>query len=335
MTLSAVLRSACLTALGLAFSQAAYAQPTRVDLSGLAWLDYTYTLASDDPDEEGDNTFDYRRLYLTADASPHKDVRSRIRLEARGGATTEQGRPSPFVKDAWVRWQYASSGHRATLGVQPPPLFDIVESVWGYRSLDQTLIDRAGVRSSRDMGLRLDGPLTGGLRYAAMVGNGNSIRPEEDGERGKAVYGQIRYAEEGPVRAAIGANYAASVPGGVFRQSSLQTTALLGAVTETIRIGVEGYVVHYDFAETARNSVNGLGASVFGAVAVTDNTSLIARYDYLDENAERDGDHEHYVLGAISYRPVPVLAIMPNVLVTMPDGSDATVLGRITVDVRF
>ena len=300
-------------------------------------MDYSYTLASDDPDNEGDNTFDYRRLYLTADARLDKAFRARVRMEARGRSTTVQGRPAPFVKDAWLRWQYASSGHRATLGVQPPPLFDITESVWGYRSLDATVLDRTGVRRSRDMGLRLDGPVTpgGALRYAAMVANGNGIRPDTGAEQGKAAYGQLRYDGEGPVRAALGVNYEARVPDGGSRESSVQTTALLGAVTETARVGMEGYLIHYGFEDPARNPVNGLGVSVFGAVSIAAKTSLVGRYDFVDADAERGGGHEHYILTAIAYRPIPDVAIMPNVLATLPSVADPTLLGRMTVAATF
>lgn len=328
----------CVTALGLAAVSGARAQPTAVDWSGLAWVDYAYTLSSDDPVLEGANSFDYRRIYLTADVDLHEDVRMRVRLEAAGRATTEAGRPSPFIKDAWIRWQYAETGHRATIGVQPPPLFQLSESVWGYRSLERTLIDR--FQSSRDFGLRLDGPVMGGLRYAAMVGNGDGVRPEPDGEAGKHVYGQMLYSQ-GSLRASLGADYVARVPANVEpeiepeRETGAAISAFAGMVTERSRIGVEGFFNHTEQDRAGTSPQDGFGVSVFGVVNPTSRTSLIARYDFSDDDASQAETDEHLILAALAYRPVPALEILPNVLASIPDGSDPTILGRITVTATF
>ena len=312
------------------------AQPT-IDWSGLAWIDYSYTLLSDDPEDEGDNSFDYRRIYLTADAPLGDGFRARVRLEAQGRSTTAQGRPAPFVKDAWVRWNYTESGHRAILGVQPPPLFEVAEATWGYRSLDKTVIDRARVRDSRDFGFRLDGPLTpgGALRYAAMVGNGNGVQPEADGQRGKHVYGQLQYIPDGPLRATLGADYTSNVPLTVGREFSSQVSAFVGAVTDAYRLGVEAFYVHDTFDDPTLEDDDGVGVSVFGVANVSRRARLIARYDYLDDAARLAGGNQHYVLGGVAVRPSPSVAVVPNVLATMPEDTEATVLGRITVDVRF
>ena len=117
--------------------------PPTLELSGLAYFDYAYVLSSDDEDIEGGNSFDYRRIYFTADYTLSDAFSGRLRFEAQGASTTAQGRPAPFVKDAYLRWDGAfAEGHRLTLGVQPPPLFQVAERVWGYRSLAKTVLDR-------------------------------------------------------------------------------------------------------------------------------------------------------------------------------------------------
>lgn len=310
------------------------AQTPDIDWSGLAFLDYQYFIADDDPEVEGTNSFEYRRIYLTATTDLSPDFRARVRLEAQGRATTQQGRPVPSVKDAWVRWEYAASGHSATLGVQPPPLFQVSERAWGYRSLERTLIDRTRLRNSRDTGFRLDGPVAGDLRYAAMIGNGSGARPEPSGDRGKDYYVQLTYTP-GVLRASLGADYRERNPDEIDGETSATVSGFVGAVTEGGRLGVEAFYVHNEFGDVVLPDQDGFGVSVFAVGNLTEQSSVIARYDYADDDVGTTGVDEHYVLAAFAYRPIPRVSLMPNVIVLMPDGADATVLGRATVDVRF
>lgn len=332
MTHTFALRALRLTALGLATAMGAAAQSPGIEWSGLAYIDYEYLLADDDPDAVGENTFTFRRIYLTADASPAPAFDVRARVEANDRSTTVEGRPAPFVKDAWVRWTYASSGHRATLGLQPPPQFGVSESTWGYRSLDATVLDRTKIRSSRDFGLRLDGPVAGAVRYSAMVGNASSAAADRD--RGKAVYGQLA-AVSGALRASLGADYRETVLPGVPTEASLRSSAFVGAVTEAVRGGVELFHLRSTSEAPGDAAVDGGGVSVFGAVDLSARTSVIARYDYVDDDLDGIGADAHYVLAAFAYRPAPFLSLMPNVIVTRPAGADASVLGRVTASARF
>src|SRR5690606_37298517 len=128
--------------LGALSTPDALAQPS-VDLGGLAYLDYSYVFESFDDDAVGANTFDYRRLYLTADFTLSDAFDGRLRLEAQGRSATAQGHPAPFVKDAYLAWTGPlGDGPRLRMGLQPPPLFEVAEDVWGSRSLAATLKDR-------------------------------------------------------------------------------------------------------------------------------------------------------------------------------------------------
>ncbi|MAQ95358.1 MAG: hypothetical protein CMM84_17765 [Rhodothermaceae bacterium] len=345
MSLSSLLRVLCVTALGLGVTLPLAAQPPAVRWSGLAYLDYAYTVSSPSEEIDGTSTFDYRRIYLTADADLGSGFRSRVRLEASDRAQTVQARPTPFMKDAWVEWRYTESGHRATLGLQPQPLTDLQESVWGYRDLDQTVIDRSGYRGFRDIGLRLDGPILadGTVRYAAMVGNGNRERAEAAGARGKIVYGELILDPDGPFVGAVGADYEVNDPADGARTTSLRTSAFAGVVGERFRGGLEAFYVAEEtdaVLDTGTGPVgveapDGVGGSVHGALVVAPRTSVVARYDYIDRAAGREGAGEHYLLGAVSFRPAPPIRILPNVLVTMPEGTDATMIGRLTVYAQF
>ncbi|NNF03979.1 MAG: hypothetical protein HKN17_05895, partial [Rhodothermales bacterium] len=77
---------------------------TEFAFSGEFFGDYAYVFSSPVEQREGDNGFGYRRLYLTTDFTMSERFDGRGRLEMNQSSTNADRRPSPFVKDAWLRW---------------------------------------------------------------------------------------------------------------------------------------------------------------------------------------------------------------------------------------
>lgn len=313
-----------------------------VRIRGVAFFDYAVTAASPDEDEVGSNSFDYRRVRLTADFTMSESISSRVRLEGSGTTQTAQGNPSPYFKDIWVRWKGPlADGHRLTLGVQPPPLFDFSESVWGYRSLEATVMDRVKANSSRDLGIRADGPLApeAGLSYSVMVGDGRGIRPEDRGERAKHVYAQIQARPSESTRASIGVDYSPyEADDSLERNSALKGSIFAGTVTDTFRGGVEAFVLRTDYEEDARPQETGVGVSAFGSLAFGDSGEYraVGRVDYVEADASpRSDEPATFVLLGGGYAPIPALEILPNVLISKVSGQDSHVTARVTVHARF
>lgn len=317
------------------FSQA---QPS-VDIGGLAYIDYSYVISSFDDEVEGYNTFDYRRVYLTTDFTLSDQFSGRFRLEAQGRSTTAQGRPAPFIKDAYLTWSDAiAEGHDFRLGVQSPPLFQVSERVWGYRSLAKTILDRVKASDSRDMGITASGVLApgGSLGYAVMLANGNGVRPEPDSESGKHVYVQLQ-GRTGAFRASAGTDYKLLDGADDTREAIHKTSAFIGYVGDVFHGGIEGYYARtsYDDPEQSGGPLDGIGVSAFGAVNLSSETRVVARYDYVDENAGTVGVDEHYGLAAFVFRPHPQVELMPNAIVSKLENVDAEVTGRFTLHFRF
>ena len=313
-----------------------------VDFSGLAYFDYSYLMNSANAEAEGFNTFDYRRIYLTTDFTLSDQFDGRVRLEAQGRVLTEQGRPAPFVKDAYISWHDPiGDGSRLRLGVQPPPLFELSERTWGYRSLDKTIMDRVNANDSRDFGIRADVSLAGdgAVSLAGMFANGNGVNPEFNLDRGKHVYVQIQASSSDVFRLSAGIDYTRLDGVDDVRKGKLKTSVFVGAVSETFRGGVEAFYVRTTFDEgpliDTPPLVDGIGVSAFGAVNISGRTSVVGRYDFVHASAGRAGLDEHYGLAAFVYRPDPHVELMPNVVISKLVGVDAEVLVRFTVHVRF
>lgn len=308
-----------------------------VTIGGLAYVDYYYQLTSPDDAEEGANGFTYRRLYLTADAPISDAFSARARLEANNSSLGPRG-PVPFVKDLFLRWK-VGGGHALTIGVTSPPIFGVAEDVWGYRSLEKTLLDLNGVAPSRDFGVRANGPITSDekLRYGVMVGNNSGVFPEDD--KYKRVYGQLEYYPTDELVFTLATNYAAFEG---EQESQVAVSGLAGYVTDTWRAGVEAFVQSEAFTMT--DDLTTSGVSVFGAVQLTEQWGAVGRVDRVKR--ERFADpadapvlvtrYTTFGLVALVYQPHPQVQLMPNLLVSDSDGAEtASTLGRVTLSFTF
>jgi len=319
-----------------------------VDLSGRAFGDYFYAASAPDsaqgvlpypvsvPDSarEGLHGLAYRRLYLTLDFQLSRRLEGRARLEANDGTTGPSG-PIPFVKDLWVEWQYRGD-HSATVGVTSPPAFEISNDVWGYRSLEKTILDRRGIVGSRDFGLRLDGPLLadGAVRYALMYANNSAARPEQN--QNKRVYGRLSARPSGRIVLVAGGDYATYSD---RRDRSLRLSAFAGYEGEGVRVGLEGYRAATTLTDTT--SIREYGASLFGHLYVTQNWGVVARADWtlqlLPATDPLGVDPvESLLLAGVTYQPHPNVEVMPNVWIRNSNRHDRSdTLLRLTLDLTF
>lgn len=300
-----------------------------VDLGGRVYMDYFYQLSSPESEQEGLHGFTYRRLYLTTNFSWSDEIRGRARLEANEGTTGGKG-PVPYVKDLWIEWTYAGD-HAATIGVQPPPVFDIAEGVYGYRSLEKTVLDFQDINSSRDFGIRLDGPLTadGSVRYAAMLANSAGAKPETDVY--KRGYVELSFFPTDVLSFSVNADQAGY---GDDRDRSRRVTAFGGYQADGFSLGAQAYwyELEYAFGDPFRN----VGLSVFGTFRLNERWELTARTDISREGPEIDEIDETFLLAGVTYSPTDGVRIIPNIWFFDSESLiDPDALGRLTVEVNF
>ena len=173
-----------LLTVGLLFSrERLYAQ---VDFSGYMFGDYFYVAKNHNQSLEGQNGFWYRRIYLTADKKISDEISSRVRLELNSpGDFQTKDKMKPFVKDAYISWK--RNNHNIIFGLSPTPTFELIEKVWGYRSVEKTPLDLQKYSSSRDFGITFSGTLDKKkkVNYNLMFANGSGDDSETD--KGKKV----------------------------------------------------------------------------------------------------------------------------------------------------
>ncbi|WP_245771921.1 porin [Rhodothermus profundi] len=202
-------------------------------VSGLAFGDFYYIARHHNAELEGQNGFWIRRIYLTYDQKLDETFAWRLRLEMNSPGNFTAGNATPFVKDAYLRWKL-NDLHALYLGISSSALFNLVESVWGYRSVEKAPADLQKLGSSREFGVALKGRLTrdGRVRYHATFGNGEGTKAE--GYRGKKLALALQFFPSRPLILESYVDYARLQQG-----ASLTTWHLFGAYrTEGFRAGV-------------------------------------------------------------------------------------------------
>lgn len=170
-------------------AMSAQIKPGSGEISGYMVGEYYYNASHHTEDGEGRHGFWFRRIYFTYDNTLSETIQMRFRLEtASPGQWTTSTLLIPWVKDAYFQWAMGK-GVNLVAGIQSPPSFSKVESIWGYRSLEKTPLDLYGWTSSRDFGITLKGGNT--VPYHVMVANGSSNKAEIN--RGKKLYGALGY----------------------------------------------------------------------------------------------------------------------------------------------
>lgn len=158
-------------------------QPFKI--SGLVFGDYYAFADHHDPKWDGQHGLWLRRVYLTYDHTLSPSLALRLRLEMNSNGDLEGGSLDPYVKDAYLRWNFHGR-QTLTLGIQPTLTFDFVESIWGLRHIEKTPLDLYRWDSSRDLGVTLSGPLNDGqtIKYALQYGNESGTGSETNAHKG-------------------------------------------------------------------------------------------------------------------------------------------------------
>jgi hypothetical protein len=160
---------------------AAAAVPARAGAgkwSGEAFGDAYWFAAHHDSTLEDHNGVWFRRLYLTYDYKFNDRYSARARLETASPSDFSASTMIPFMKDLWLKW--SNGTHDALFGLQPTPTWNVIEVLWGYRSVEKTPLDLQGYGTARDLGLGVQGAFGAGRRagYHALLANGSGTKSE-------------------------------------------------------------------------------------------------------------------------------------------------------------
>ena len=307
--------------------------------SGYMFGDYYYFFKDHNAELNDQRGIWFRRIYFTYDYKINSSFSTRLRLEMSNEFNFETAiSMTPFVKDAWFKYKF--SNQALIIGISPTPTFQVVEKLWGYRSIEKTPLDLQRMASSRDFGLALKGKFDdkGMIKYHLMFSNGSSNKQEID--KGKSGLFALAFYPVKEFVIEVYGDYADHA--GNTDWYTLQV--FLGYKAKTFRAGIlyADQTRQEEDVEDKKMRV----ASLFIVGEVSKQFSLFGR---VDRNFEPNPEGEKiafipfdptasniFFVGGVDWHPVKQVRFMPNVEIVKYDENDecvtpvTDVIGRIT-----
>lgn len=307
-------------------------------ISGLAYADYYYNLQGTNVLEDA-NGFRFRRIYFTYDRDLDSTAAMRLQLEANDDNLLESGRLGEFVKQAYVVLRDVRAIGSVYAGLSPTPLWTHSEAVWGYRSVEKTILDLRGLGSPSDFGVAVqrtpsrDRPLGWHLMFA----NGTGNIPEND--HSKKFYVSIPARIENVIIEGV-----ADYEGGPGSRDRYTLKIFGGWQAENMAFGIEAFRRVNKDAGPAEADAAPTGMSIFGRRVLEERWTAFVRYDYFDQDAQLDdvGYREQLFIAGVDYALRPNVRLIPNLWINtysskdsaIPD-PDADVAARLTLFAFF
>lgn len=325
-------------------------------LWGYAFADYYYKGQADSLNRGSNtqysgipkdrNAFQIRRVYLGYNYNISKKFSAELLLEGANGATSgdalTDSKLAFYIKLANVRIHDLWKGTDLVLGQVSTPGFAMSsEPIWGYRSIEKTIIDIRGT-PSYDLGATLQGkfdPAKGNFGYDLMIGNGNGAKMENDNN--KWLYGDIwgKFFDK-KLYANLYVDYNRMAPVAGLQHSRSMVKGILAYTVPAITVGVEGYINNLkndnQATEIATGNVDvltvkakGLSIFVHGTI-VKKQLNFFARYDAFNPDNKIDNSvynkyvgntggfndpstKEQFMTGGLDFTPTANVHLMPNI----------------------
>ncbi|MDZ7288928.1 MAG: hypothetical protein ONB42_03240 [candidate division KSB1 bacterium] len=310
-------------------------------ISGYIFSDYFYEFSHPNATTAAlnRNGFQFRRAYFTYDRDLSEKFTVRFRLEMNSPDLTRvqdfgaSSTLTPYIKHAYLRWNNFLPLSKLSFGLVGTPTFNLSEEVWGYRSVEKTVMDLRSIAPSSDLGMALEGKLSsaGVLNYTIFVANGTGTRSETD--KNKRIYVNVPIKIQGGFSLVPYFDY----EGGDDGKSKRAMAFFAGVQKPSFHGGVELFQKVSNKALANNQNRTESGFSIFGAVKALEKIKLFGRYDRYDPNSDLNDDGNALVIAGLDFAADKNVNIMPNVRIEsyQVSGLDVNTVGALTLFFRF
>lgn len=223
-----------------------------------------------------------------------------------------------YIKKAYLDAHIADALD-VKLGSTDMPWIPFAEGVYGYRYVENTLIDRVKLGNSADWGVHVSGKFAGGMiNYAVSAINGAGYKaPAGAGN-------QIKYKSI-DVEGRVSANFdgftlgiggydgklGKDVEGAVVHHTATRFNALAGYTNDMFRVGVEYFSANNFLNVTNTTTDKDTGYSGFASVKFAPQWAAFGRYDWVEEktNAAMGKPRDGYYNVGVEWTPAKIVSV--------------------------
>jgi hypothetical protein len=213
-----------------------------------------------------------------------------------------------YVKKAYLQAKFAPEFF-VRVGAADLPWVGFSESVYGYRFVENTLIDRTKFGTSSDWGVHIGGSfLDGKVNYAASAINGAGYKTLSRNSNTIDLEGRVSVNPIKSITLAVGGytgKLGKSADGGADTRRATRFNALAAYTDDRVRVGVEYFHAKNWLNVTGPVGDSADGWSTFGSFAFNKQFSVFGRYDWVKPKKDLSPDlRDRYFNVGVNYKPI-------------------------------
>lgn len=286
-----------------ASSGMSHASSPDLDVSGKMYFDFTHVDQKDSDHGKTDANglgLDVKRFYLTV--APKFDDAWSANLTTDFNYVSNDGETNLFVKKAYIQGRFSKAAV-LRIGSAGMPWIPFVESYYGLRYVEKSLVDRLKYGNSADWGLHLGGDVndSGSLNYAVSAVNGGGYK-HPSRSKGVDVEARIGFAPVEGMIVALG-GYSGKRGSDVQSVDTFHTATrsdlMVAYAKDGVRAGAEYFTASNWNTVLSPLSDKAEGYSAWGSLDIGEQSTVFARYDQADTSRDIDPDARdtYYNLG--------------------------------------
>ena len=255
-----------------------------------------------------------KRFYVGIDHKFNDTFSANITTDFRYNANGTTKDVLVYVKKAFVQAKL-NPAFTIRVGAADLPWVPFVEGLYGYRFVENTLIDRTKFGTSSDWGVHVLGGFGNGLvTYQVSAINGAGYKTLSRSSDTIDLEGRISVNPIKPITLAVGgytgklSKSAANLPNSATPHTASRIDAIAAYTDKRVRAGVEYFSAKNWNSVTTLASDKSNGWSGFGSFAFTPNIALFGRYDWVKPSRDQAPNlRDHYFNVGLDYKPIQPL----------------------------
>lgn len=252
-----------------------------------------------------------KRFYLGVDHRFNDVLSANLTTDFRYGSNGTSNDVLVYVKKAYLQAKFAPEFF-VRVGSADLPWVPFAEGIYGYRFVENQLIDRTKFGTSADWGVHVGGSfLDGKVSYAASAINGAGYKTLSRSSNTIDLEGRISASPIKNITLAVGGytgKLGKSAENGVDTRRATRFNALAAYTDRRVRLGVEYFHAKNWLNVTGPVGDSADGWSAFGSFAFNKQFSVFGRYDWVKPKKDASpGLRDRYFNVGVNYKPIKEL----------------------------